>query len=157
VLAKISLHGENADPKRLHRRNGIGVNAKADLVKTFQKRILNPTVGALVRRGVLSDWALLETKGRKTGLQRTTPVGYRLVGDTVWLVAEFGRGASYVRNLEADPGVRVCIRGVWRAGTAHVLADDDARARLRTLPRLNSAAVRIVGTDLLTIRIDLEG
>ena len=129
---------------------------KAGLVKGFQKRVLNPTVGALVRRGLLSDWALLETRGRKTGLARTTPVGVRVDDATVWLVAEFGRRASYVRNIEADPRVRVCVRGVWRSGTALVLADDDARARLRTLPRLNSAAVRAVGTDLLTIRIDLD-
>jgi deazaflavin-dependent oxidoreductase (nitroreductase family) len=156
VLAKVTLHGENADPKRLHAGNRIVVNARAGLVKTFQKRVLNPTVGALVRRGALSGWALLETKGRKSGLARTTPVGYRLAGVTVWVVAEFGRSASYVRNIEANPRVRVCMNGVWRSGTAQALPDDDARARLRTLPRLNSAAVRVVGTDLLTIRIDLD-
>jgi hypothetical protein len=50
----------------------------------------------------------------------------------------------------------VCVRGRWRAGTAHVLPDDDPIARQRTLPRLNAAAVRAVGTDLLTIRIDLD-
>jgi hypothetical protein len=42
------------------------------------------------------------------------------------------------------------------AGTAHLLPDDDARTRLRSLPRLNSAAVKALGTDLLTIRIDLN-
>jgi deazaflavin-dependent oxidoreductase (nitroreductase family) len=156
VLAKVPLHGENADPKRLHVRNRIAVTAKAGIVKTFQKRILNPVVGALVRRGAVSGWALLETTGRKTGLPRTTPVGNGLSGDTFWLVAEFGRRAAYVRNIEASPRVRVCVRGVWRAGTAHLLPADDAPARLRTLPRLNSAAVRMVGTDLLTIRIDLD-
>jgi len=156
VLAEVSLHGENADPKRLHAGNRIGVNGKAGLVKAFQKRVLNPVVGALVRRGAVSGWALLETTGRKSGERRTTPVGNGLDGDTFWLVAEFGRHASYVRNIEADPRVRVCIRGVWRAGTAHLLPGDDARERLRTLPRLNSFAVRSVGTDLLTVRIDLE-
>ena len=156
MLAKVPLHGENADPKRLHTRNGIRVIGKAGLVRGFQKRVLNPTVSALVRRGVVSGWALLETRGRRTGLPRTTPVGNGLSGDTFWLVAEFGRRASFVRNIQADPRVRVCVRGVWRSGTAHILEDDDARARLRTLPRLNSAAVRAAGTDLLTIRIDLE-
>ena len=132
------------------------MNTRAGLTKLFQKQVLNPTVSALVRRGILTDWALVETKGRKSGLPRTTPVGVRVVGDTVWLVAEFGGRASYVRNIEADAHVRLCIRGVWRSGTAQLLPDDDARARLRTLPRLNSAAVRAVGTDLLTIRIDLD-
>jgi len=132
------------------------VNSRAGIVKSFQKHALNPAVSALVRRGLVSGWALLETTGRTTGRPRTNPVGNGLQGDTFWLVAEFGRRASYVRNIDADPRVRVCIRGVWRAGTAHLLPEDDARARLRSLPRLNSLAVRMVGTDLLTVRIDLD-
>ena len=58
--------------------------------------------------------------------------------------------------------MRVNVEGRWRAGTAHLLPDDDARERLRTLARArfgaraNLAVVRLVGTDLLTIRIDLE-
>jgi len=51
---------------------------------------------------------------------------------------------------------------VWVAGTAHPLDDDDPYARQRTVARwhplraLNSAIVRVMGTDLLTIRIDLD-
>ncbi len=47
------------------------------------------------------------------------------------------------------------IDGRWRNGTAHPLPDDDPIARLATLPRMNSAIVRALGTNLLTIRIDL--
>jgi hypothetical protein len=36
------------------------------------------------------------------------------------------------------------------------MPEDDARARLETLPRANSALVRAFGTDLLTVRIDLS-
>jgi len=50
----------------------------------------------------------------------------------------------------------VRINGQWRSGTAHLLPDDDPRKRLRSLPRLNSAGVRTMGTDLLTIRVDLD-
>lgn len=32
---------------------------------------------------------------------------------------------------------------------------DDPVARLRTLPRLNSAGVRVLGAGLLTVRVDL--
>ena len=110
----------------------------------------------LVRRGALPGWAILETRGRKTGAPRETPVGNGLQGDTFWLVAEFGRHASYVRNIEADPRVRVCVGGMWRDGTAQLLPEDDPRARLRTLPRLNAFAVRLVARDPLTVRIDLE-
>ena len=40
--------------------------------------------------------------------------------------------------------------------TAHLMPDDDALARLAELPKGNSPAVRLAGTDLLTIRIDLD-
>jgi hypothetical protein len=33
---------------------------------------------------------------------------------------------------------------------------DDPRARQRTLDPLNAAIVRLVGTELLTVRIDLD-
>jgi deazaflavin-dependent oxidoreductase (nitroreductase family) len=156
MLTKVALEGEHTDPKRLHTRNGIRVTLKARLVKAFQKRLLNPLVKALVRRGLVSGWAILETTGRRTGALRETPVGNGLVGDTFWVIAEFGRHAAYVRNIEATPDVRVCVRGRWRRGTAHVLPEDDPRARQASLPRLNALAVRAAGTDLLTVRIDLE-
>ncbi len=53
--------------------------------------------------------------------------------------------------------MRVRIRGRWHTGTAHPMPEDDPVARLRLLPRLNSAAVRAVGAGLLTVRVDLDG
>ncbi|MET9391450.1 nitroreductase/quinone reductase family protein [Streptomyces sp. NPDC006624] len=116
----------------------------------FQRRV-NP----LLRR--LPFQTVLETRGRVFGLPRPTPVGGRRVGDCFWLVSEFGERAQYVRNIKADPRVRVRIRGRWHEGTAHLLPDDDAVARLRRLPRFNGLAVRALGTDLLTVRVDLAG
>ncbi|KUN87718.1 nitroreductase [Streptomyces bungoensis] len=124
---------------------------KQRLVTAFQRHIANP----LNRR--LPFQTLLETTGRSSGLPRTTPVGGRRVGGSFWLVSEFGHKSQYVRNIEADPRVRVRIAGRWHHGTAHLLPDDDPVARLRTLPRFNSAAVRAFGADLLTVRIDLDG
>lgn len=77
---------------------------------------------------------LLETTGRVSGLPRTTPVGGRRAGDAFWLVSEFGERSQYVRNIKADPRVRVRIRGRWHTGTAHLMPEDDPVARLRTLP-----------------------
>ncbi|MGY0021848.1 nitroreductase/quinone reductase family protein [Streptomyces sp. cg35] len=122
---------------------------KHRIVTTFQRRVANP----LSTR--MPGQVLIETTGRTSGLPRRTPVGGRRVGDAFWLVSEFGLASHYVRNIQADPAVRVRLRGRWHTGTAHLLPDDDARARLRTLPRYNSAAVRAFGTQLLTIRIDL--
>jgi deazaflavin-dependent oxidoreductase (nitroreductase family) len=84
-------------------------------------------------------------------------VGGKRVGDSFWLVSEYGERSQYVRNIKVNPHVRVRIRGHWHKGTAHLLPDDDPRARLKTLHRLNSTAVRAVGTGLLTVRVDLEG
>ena len=48
------------------------------------------------------------------------------------------------------------LRDGWREGTAHVLDDDDPRARLRRMGlRLNAVVVRLMGTELLSVRIDL--
>lgn len=120
-------------------------------ITTLQRRVVNP----LTRR--MPGQILLETTGRVSGLPRRTPVGGRRVGDVFWLVSEFGERSQYVRNIHADPRVRVRLRGQWHTGTAHVLPDDDPVARLRTLPRGNSAAVRVVGVSLLTVRVELEG
>jgi deazaflavin-dependent oxidoreductase (nitroreductase family) len=99
---------------------------------------------------------LLETTGRKSGSLRHTPLGGRLTGDQFWFVSEFGEGSQYVRNIQANPRVRLRLRGRWRSGTAVLLPDDDAQVRLRSLPRINSAAVRAIGSGLLTIRVDLN-
>jgi deazaflavin-dependent oxidoreductase (nitroreductase family) len=122
---------------------------KHQAVTRFQRHIGNP----VLRRIPLQT--VLETTGRKSGLPRQTPVGGRRIGDSFWLVSEFGEKSQYVRNIQADPTVRVRIRGRWHTGTAHLLPDDDPLTRLRTLPRLNSTAVWALGTDLLTVRVDL--
>jgi deazaflavin-dependent oxidoreductase (nitroreductase family) len=88
---------------------------------------------------------------------RTNPVGNGLDGDTFWIVAEHGHEANYVRNIEANPRVRVKIGKRWRSGTATVLPDDDARARLEQVGHaVNGFMVRTVGSELLTVRVDLD-
>lgn len=119
-------------------------------VTAFQRRVANP----LLRR--LPIQTLLETTGRKSGQPRATPIGGRRVGREFWLVSEYGEKSQYVRNIQADPRVRLRLHGRWHTGTAHLVSDDDPRARLRTLPQLNSTAVRALGTNLLTVRVDLD-
>lgn len=120
------------------------------LTTMTQKWVMNP----LMR--LLPIQTLLETTGRKSGQPRRTPVGGKRVDNQFWLVSEFGEKSQYVRNIKADPRVRIRVGGRWHSGTAHLQPDDDPRARLRELPQLNSMAVRTFGTNLLTIRIDLD-
>jgi deazaflavin-dependent oxidoreductase (nitroreductase family) len=140
---------------------------KRRIVHALQKYLLNPPVRLLLSLGLVPPtYALLETKGRKSGKPRRTPVGNGLDDGTFWIVAEHGSKAGYVRNLEHNPRVRIKIRHglryTWREGTAHALPDDDPRERQRMLGKghpgrwLNAVVVRTVGTDLLTVRIDLD-
>ena len=136
---------------------------KYRVVTFIQKRLVNPVVRPLLERGVrIPGYAVLETVGRKSGLPRRTPVGDGLDGDTFWIVAEHGRRAGYVRNIEANPRVRVRVRGRWRSGTGVPMPDDDPIERQRIkgernrLVRPNARAVRFFGTDLMTVRIDLD-
>jgi len=134
------------------------MDRKRKLVTKLQVKLLNPPIRALAEHGLAPGVALLETTGRKSGQARRTPVSYGLERgtDTFWIVAEMGHQAAYVRNIEADPRVRIRLRRGWRTGTAHLIDADDARARLRTLSRLNAAGVRAMGTALLVIRVDLD-
>jgi deazaflavin-dependent oxidoreductase (nitroreductase family) len=126
-------------------------------VSTFLSvKVFNPLVKAAARAGLpVFGVGLLETTGRRSGQPRQTPVGLSIEGDTAWIVAEHGHRAAYVRNLETDPRVRVLWRRRWRAGVAHVVPDDP-RERLRRMPRVHAGSVRAMGTELLTIRIDLD-
>jgi deazaflavin-dependent oxidoreductase (nitroreductase family) len=121
-------------------------------------RLLNPVMRRALEAGVVPrGWALLETTGRRSGQPRRVPVGNGLRGEHFWIVAEHGRHADYVRNLERDPRVRVKVGRRWHEGTAHVVDDDDPRARLRWLRRpLNDAGLVAMASEMLVVRIDLD-
>jgi deazaflavin-dependent oxidoreductase (nitroreductase family) len=128
-------------------------------VSTFlTARLANPLVKAAAGAGApLPGLVILETTGRKSGRARRIPVGKAMEGDTLWVVAEHGWKAGYVRNIEADPRVRVKVGPRWRTGTAQLMPDDDPRERQRRMRnKLNSAMVRVMQSHMLTVRIDLD-
>lgn len=140
---------------------------KYRIVHFLQKYLFNPPIKFLFAIGLVRPgYALLETTGRKSGKPRRTPVGNGLVGNQFWIVAEHGQKAAYVRNIAANPRVRLKLRdgfrSLWHTGTAHLLSNDDPRERQRWLAKRlpssasNAALVRFFGTKLLTIRIDLD-
>jgi deazaflavin-dependent oxidoreductase (nitroreductase family) len=131
---------------------------KRRVARFTTNRLVNPLVRRAIERGLLDPaWALLETTGRTSGEPRRTPVGNGLRGDTFWIVTEHGWSAQYVKNIQADPRVRVRVGGRWRGGTAHVLPDEDPYARLRALRRpVNDALLLAVGTEQLVVRVDLD-
>lgn len=124
-------------------------NLRDRITKLFQKNVAN----RLTRR--LPFQTMLETTGRKSGEPRRTPLGGSRVGDEFWFVSEFGEKSHYIRNIKANPNVRVRLNGRWHNGVAHLMPDDDPHERLRSLPQFNSMGVRTFGTNLLTVRVDL--
>ena len=140
---------------------------KRQVVHSLQKYLLNPPIKLLFAIGLVPPgYALLETIGRKSGKLRRTPVGNGHVSNQFWIVAEHGMEAGYVRNIASNPRVRVKFHHgfwtKWRAGTATLLPNDDPLERQRWLGKAhpgsssNAAAVRLMGTKLLTVRIDLD-
>ena len=135
-----------------------GTALKRRASKFASVRLLNPVMVPLLEAGLVPrGWALLETTGRRSGQARRVPVGDGLRGEQFWIVAEHGRHADYVRNIERDPRVRVKVGRRWLQGTAHVLPDEDPRVRLRMLRRpWNDVALQAMASEMLVLRIDLD-
>jgi hypothetical protein len=61
-----------------------------------------------------------------------------------------------VKNIEQNPFVRVKVGRRWYEGTAAISAEDPER-RLHELHRpVNDTLLRLVGTQKLVIRVDLD-
>lgn len=141
---------------------GPGAGASADALERKRRRVLvvqrvlNPAMKLAVRLGIVPGYVLIEQLGRRSGQWRRTAVGMHVEDGTGWVVAEHGRRAGWVRNVEANPQVRVWLRGRWRPARAAVLPDDDVQARLDSFGRRShAAAVRTFGTEPVTVRFDL--
>ena len=129
---------------------------KRRVVRLVQRYLLNPPMKARAWLGLSRVQVLLETTGRRTGRRRRNVVGLRREGDHGWIVAEQGRHAGYVRNLEAHPAVRVRLGRRWLPAQARILDADDVEARLASFPAGHRAAVRRFGTDLTTVELALD-
>jgi deazaflavin-dependent oxidoreductase (nitroreductase family) len=134
------------------------------IFRQLAKWVVNPPMRWGITRGIVpNSVALIETTGRRSGRPHRTPVLNGLDGDTFWLFAEHGRDTDYVKNLLADPHVRVRAGGRGRNGGAAVVPGEDALARRRAIERrhgvmgwLDGLAFRAAATDPLPIRIDLD-
>ena len=81
------------------------------LLDLIGMRLIDRVARAAVRVGLgRRSTALIETTGRRSGKSRVTPVTNGLDGNVFWIVTEHGHKANYVRNIEANPRVRVECR-----------------------------------------------
>jgi deazaflavin-dependent oxidoreductase (nitroreductase family) len=123
----------------------------------------NPLMRGMFRLGITPPgMALVETVGRRTGAIRHTPIVCSADGDTLWLIAQHGRHAGWVRNFEAKPHVRVRLGRSWRSGTAELLPEDDVKARIATFSNsavgrvLTGSMFRALESQPVTVRILLD-
>ena len=116
-------------------------------------KIVNPPTRLLA--GIAPWWVLLETRGRRSGMPRQVPLARGPVeGSATWVIAVHGDHAAFVRNIAAEPRVRMRIRGRWRDGSARVEPLDP-----QVLSRFNLYArsgLHTMGMDPKLVRIELE-
>ena len=95
----------------------------------FTRHVFNRAVAGLTRMGVsVLGSRVLETRGRKSGEPRRTPVNLLTVDGREYLVSPRGNG-QWVRNVRADDGRLTLILGRRRqAYVARELPTDDARS-----------------------------
>ena len=114
-------------------------------------RIVNPPTRRLA--GLVPWWVLLETTGHKSGRKHRVPIaaGPR-EADGMWLNAVHGRHSAWVRNIEANPTVRIRVRRRWREATASVHPiDPQVQAKFNRYAR---SGPRLMGMDPLMVRLD---
>src|SRR5947207_2120233 len=90
---------------------GDAATKKRTRLRVVQRYLVNPPAKAAVWTGLVPGFVIVETVGRQTAKVRHNVVGMHLEGDTGLVIAEFGRHAGYVRNLEAHPDARVRVKG----------------------------------------------
>lgn len=116
-------------------------------------RAFNPLAGALA--GVAPWWVVLETRGRRSGRPRQVPLARGPVdGSDVLLISVHGSHAAFVRNIEADPRVRLKLRGSWQEGTATVGPLEEAD--LRRFSHYARMGPRTLGIEPRLVRVRLD-
>jgi deazaflavin-dependent oxidoreductase (nitroreductase family) len=114
---------------------------------------LGPLIGRLV--------LLLTTTGRKSGKPRVVPLQYEEIEGKIYLGSSRGGRADWVRNIRADPKVRVRVGRRRFTGRAEIVTDagriaDFLKVRMRRHPRMVGAMLRAEGISDIPDRRALE-
>ena len=145
--------GERAEPRPAAPRPMTRLQRIRRAILLLFWKILNPPSRALA--GIAPWWVVIETRGRVSGKQRQTPLARGPEeGEAVWLIAVHGRHSAWVRNIEAEPRVRLRLRGRWRDGRAEVVPWDPEVARRFNLYARTGPAT--LGIDPALVRVDLS-
>ena len=93
---------------------------------------------------------LLTTTGRRTGLQRVTPLQYEVIDGVYHIGAVFGTKSDWVRNIQADPRVQVRVKNKFFHGHAEIHTDpediaDFIQYRMSKHPQLIGLIMKLDG------------
>ncbi len=115
-------------------------------------RLFNPL--ARVFAGFVPWWILVETVGNKTGRRRRTPLASGPFSSSEALIlAVQGEHSGWIRNLQADPQIRIRRHGRWHSGRASLHPVDPADvARFSAYARFG---LKLAGQDPLLVRVAL--
>ena len=104
---------------------------------------------------------LLTTIGRKSGLPRVTPLQYEEIDGVYYVGSARGPNADWFRNLQANPQVKVEIKGRRFEGVAEAITDpvriaDFFEMRLKRHPVMIGLLMHLEGLPLKCTRVDME-
>ena len=123
-----------------------GSAVKDRVIYPLQTRVINPVVMLAHNLGFPPPGdALLETTGRPV----RTPMCDGLDGEVFWLVAQRGRRAGWVRNIQANPRVRVKARS--GSSSSRMRAVCAWAHRRRWAPIRSRCASTLIPTDGLQV------
>ena len=114
---------------------------------------LGPVYGRLV--------LLLTTTGRKSGLDRVTPLQYEEIDGDIVVASARGSQADWFRNIQANQNVRVRVKSRHFDGIAEPVTDpkrvaDFLEYRLARHPRVIGFIMRREGVSKKPTRAELE-
>lgn len=79
------------------------------------------------------DFCYLTTRGRRTGSPHEIEIWFALDGRTLYLLSGGGDRSDWVRNLRADPAVRVRVRNATYDAHARLVGEGEESQQGRRL------------------------
>lgn len=114
-----------------------------DVVRVFNKRLLNPVMMALDRH----HWyaAVLKHKGRRSGNEYTTPVTVGRTDDSFVIPLSYGEEVDWLKNVRAEGRCTIETRsGTYVVGDPEVI---DRAEALAIVPRHARLMFRLFGIE----------
>jgi hypothetical protein len=119
-------------------------------------RVFEPAMNRIALRAGLGNIVLVRVRGRKSGLERSIPLGLLRVGET-WYLGHPSAECAWTRNLEAAGEAtveghglpRVAVRAVRLAAGAE--RDAAIRAAFRQHPFPGNALYRLSGRHVVAL------